>query len=182
MGCTDNDNTSSYIIGESANDSIPAKPVWFVKTNNNFGDQMLQKLCNDEDNKNQNVTFSPYSMNMLLSMITNGASDEPQEEMLKATGMSKYGIDSLNMYNHELSTVIKTYAGAATLEVANAAWIEDGMAVKDSFTNVIKNNYSSDVKNINFHQTEAAQNTINNWCNEKTNGMIKEDITSGYGL
>ena len=67
---------------------------------------MLQKLCKDENNKNQNVTFSPYSMNMLLSMITKGASDGPQEEMLKATGMSKYGIDSLNMYNHELSSVI----------------------------------------------------------------------------
>ena len=173
ISCLDNDDTKNELIIDPPTIPFPPSLYGFVKTNNNFGDQMLQKLCKDENNKNQNVTFSPYSMNMLLSMITNGASDGAQEEMLKATGMSKYGIDSLNMYNHELSTVIKAYAGAATFEAANAAWIQDGMAVKDSFTNAMKSYYSSDVRNINFYQTEAAQNTINEWCNEKTNGMIK---------
>ena len=174
IGCSTNDDKPTIEPPDPPMIGFRPGMYNFVKTNNSFGDKMMLKLCTDVSNKNQNVTFSPYSMNMLMSMIINGASDEPQKEILNVMGMDKYGIDSLNLYNNELSEIIQRYAGAAKLELANAAWIQNGLTVKDSFTNTMKNLYSADVKNIDFSQTEAAQNTINNWCNEKTNGMIKK--------
>ena len=70
ISCLDNDDTKNELIIDPPTIPFPTSLYGFVKTNNNLGDQMLQKLCKDENNKNQNVTFSPYSMNMLLSMIT----------------------------------------------------------------------------------------------------------------
>jgi serine protease inhibitor len=173
MGCSDNDGFNKPTIDWP---TIPFRPGMynFVKTSNLFGDKMMLELCTDENNKNQNVTFSPYSMNILLSMIANGASDDPQKEMLKVMGMEKYGIDSLNIYNKDLLTTIKAYTGTDNLKLANATWIQNGLTVKDSFTNTMKDIYSSDVMDIDFNQTEAAQNTINDWCNDNTNGMIKK--------
>ena len=113
--------------------------------------------------KENNLIISPLSIFQAISLVTNGAIGETQQELLKL-------LDGKEMeeINHLNSEILKKIKENSSLEIANA--IMSKVSPLIGFKNLAKNTYDSEVlplKNVN---------QVNKWCEKKTHGKINKII------
>ena len=113
--------------------------------------------------KENNLIISPLSIFQAISLVTNGAIGETQQELLKL-------LDGKEMeeINHLNSEILKKIKENSSLEIANA--IMSKVSPSIDFKNLAKNTYDSEVlplKNVN---------QVNKWCEKKTHGKINKII------
>jgi len=104
---------------------------------------------------NKNYLISPYSIEVALNLLNEGADGKTSEEIEKAIG--KRNIPMLTSNN---------------VKISNAAFLKNQYKdyFEKTFTDNIKNKYNGDLIYDDF----TSPNKINDWVNEKTNGMIKK--------
>ena len=118
-------------------------------------------------NKGINLTISPLSIFQALSLVTNGAKGETQNELLKL--LDNKNMDEINEINLKILSQVKDIS---SLEIANA--IMSKLSPLKEFTKIAKENYSAEIQPLkNVKQ-------INKWCDNKTHGKIKK-IIDGLG-
>ena len=106
------------------------------------------------NNKNKNVIYSPLSIKYALSMLSDASTDKTRIEIANILG----------------SFEAKKYENNQNLSLANAMFIKDSYKknIKDTYINLIKNNYNAQIIYDSF---ESPKN-INNWVKNKTLGLI----------
>lgn len=117
----------------------------------------------NKKNKGKNLTISPLSIFQALSLTTNGAKDETQNELLKL--LDNKSMEEINMINQNLLSIIKDNS---SLEIANA--IMSKLSPLPKFSNIAKELYLSEIMPLNNVQQ------VNKWCEKKTHGKIKKII------
>lgn len=123
------------------------------KETDSFNIKLIKAL-----NVKKNYLVSPYSIEIALNMLNEGANGNTKEQ-----------IDSL-LPDRKINDVsIKN-----RVNVANAVFIKDKYKkiVKDSFKNKLVKDYNSDV----LYDIFNTPTVINNWVNEQTDGMIKKVV------
>lgn len=136
----------------------------FVETSTNFN---INFIKNVDENREENYLISPYSVEIALSMLKEGASQSTYDEIEKVS--PSRNIPVLNIPNR--------------IQTANALFVKNAYkkTVKTSFTNTLKNKYLSEIIYDDFHSPQV----INDWVNTKTNGMIDhllDDISKDFVL
>ena len=106
-------------------------------------------------NKEENYLISPYSINIALNMLKEGADNNTLNEIEKVLG------------NKNINNV-----SSDNVKVANAMFVKNKYKdnIKNEFYNKIKTNYNGEVLYDEFKTPDV----INNWVNKNTNGMIKK--------
>mgnify|MGYP001271816542 FL=1 len=140
-------------------------------SNNQFGFNLYNQLRNDS----QNIMISPISMAMALHMTYNGADSGTKEAMAKALEVTGIDLDALNQKNKDLLQRLKAADSKVKLEIANSIWLREDMAFDQDFLKRNKDYYSAGAYNLDFGNTGAAD-TINNWVEENTKGLIKDIV------
>ena len=143
------------------------------KTNNNSKEDIvitdtdftLNFIKNVNKNKLENYLVSPYSVEVALNMLKSGANGNTLEELNKVLSKRNLKINNDNV------------------KIANGIFIKDMYknAIKDTFTNNLKTNFNAEILYDEF----TTPNVINNWVNDKTNGMINkilDDISPDFVL
>ena len=118
---------------------------------NEFNINLIKTVNNNNQN---NYLISPYSIEIALSMLRDGAKDNTLKEIENVIG------------NRTISDVIvKDHIG-----VANAAFIKNKYKnyLLDDFKTNLENKYHSEILYDDFKTPKV----INDWVNDKTNGMI----------
>lgn len=138
----------------------------------NNSDRSFTDRLIDQMPKDKNWTISPYSLEMCLAMVANGAKGKTQEELLKALQ-----IHDLEKYNAEVKQLLETYDSynsVMSLETANSIWMNQdqfngkGSFLK-SFSDILNLNYLAEAKEVrNSNSIEE----INSWAADKTHGKI----------
>ena len=134
--------------------------------NNNIMDDDYEKEDNFSINlikeinkqREENYLISPYSIEIALNMLRDGARGNTKDE-----------IDSV-IYNRKINSIIvKNRIG-----VANAAFIRNKYKnyVEKDYYDTLKNSYNAEILYDEFNTPEV----INNWVNDKTSGMIKKVV------
>ena len=115
------------------------------------------KLANK--NEKGNYLISPYSIELALSMLRDGANNNSLEEL-------KNVIPERN---------IKLLSSGKNISVNNGIFINETekSKVKNDYVKSINSKYKAEV---NYVTMNNAVDTINNWVNKNTYGMIKEII------
>ena len=117
------------------------------------------KKAIDVSDKDANVTVSPYSAGVALSMLMQGAEGETKVELDNA-------LNGCIFTNEEIDEgediVVKT---------ANSVWLDDDFAVRNSYVNHLSKEYDALVTSLSFADPETVH-AINNWCSEHTEGLI----------
>ncbi len=152
-------------------DGFPVKPPdeAFIKGQMDFSMDLFQRIAQKERCKN--TLIAPISVSMALAMAANGAEDETLHEMEQVLG--GHSVEDLNAYNLNwrvnLSREQKT-----KLKIANSIWIRDmyGFEAKNDFLAANAKYYNAQVFKSPFDKTGTA--AINNWVNNKTDGMIPQ--------
>lgn len=147
-------------------------PKSFAASVNDFGWRYLATL-----NRDENIFYSPYGLDSLLSIIANGADGETRREILSALGVDD--IDALNdAHKKFLESVEKNYCGDIffvdyNFLLINKKIVERG--INEDFRRVVTDVYKSDIQETDFNLSDAAERKkISDRVSEKTAGTIPD--------
>lgn len=132
-----------------------------------------------KSNPNENMMFSPVSLNYALGMISEGAVDETKSLLGTYLGTENYGefaenyLKLIDRYNSGESD----YGYTTCLEIADALWVSDEYKLKSDYEDTVRSKYDAVVKNLNFANVSNSVNEINSWANDKTHEMIKQIVS-----
>ena len=136
-----------------------------------FQTQMFKKIHKLENIKSkENILISPLSLYQIISLLSNGANEMTQQEILQTLlideNISSKTLDELNSNNEK---IINDAKNSNKFKIANA--ILTNIELLNSFINIGKK-YDSYITKL-----EGVEQ-INNWCSEHTNGKITKLIDS----
>jgi len=123
-------------------------------------------------NRDENIFYSPYGINAVLSILANGATGDTLKELLNALEVDN--LENLNDGHKNFSAfVAKNYDNFAE---ANLLLIDKkiiGRGLDKNFKRVVNDVYKSDVREANFSgDVEGEKQKISRWGSEKTKNFI----------
>lgn len=119
------------------------------------------KNVNAETPKAENVTVSPYSAAVALSMVAEGAAGQTRAEFDDALGGLLYKAEELGGND---TVIVKS---------ANSVWIDNNFSPRNRYVSLLAKDFNAFLDVADFADP-ATVHEINNWCSENTNGKIKE--------
>ena len=132
-----------------------------------FAFELFGKLPTD-----RNTVFSPFSIKTALAIAANGADEEAKAEITKTLSIDD--LDAFNEYSRALITAYR-HNFRAEMRVADSLWLNTDRAENADFAQNYAENmmkyYFAPVKKVS--QADA-EDKINAWCAENTNGKITE--------
>lgn len=142
----------------------------FIQANNGFALDLFKRVTAKVDGKS--TLISPLSVTVDFGMVNNGAVGDTRDEINRVLGYQEGTVDGLNAFCQSMLVQSGKVDPSTTLNIANAAVInKKWVPLKDSFTKTIQSNYDAEVIYKVFGQDDV-MGLINDWCKEKTNGMI----------
>ena len=147
-----------------------------VEGGNQFALQLYSHLAESDGN----LFFSPSSISLAMAMTHAGAAGKTEQQMAKTLHFD-LPKPELNEGMQKLLSVWNSQAVDAgyRLAIANRLWAAKGYEFLPQFLNVTRADYGAELARLDFHQVEAARNTINRWVEEKTAGKIRDLIPPG---
>ena len=145
----------------------------FAAQSNDFANNLLATLAAKPETANGNIVVSPISMQYLLSMVANTASEEAQAELFQAMGMTGYTLSQVNQYSKELLGRLQQDDRYVKVALANSIWAADGISFSPNFEATIKDYYNGCLTYHDFaSKSSEVQGLINKWAQEHTQGMV----------
>ena len=150
------------------------EPDPFTKAVTDTSVSMLKYLSANENDKTRNILISPDSILTAMAMTENGAENNTLLEMETA-----FGGMHVDEFSQKLSDLNKhlTESKFVSYHIANSIWYkdnEDDIKVKESFIQKNKDLFDAEICREPF--TPETVEKINNWVDQKTEGMIKKII------
>lgn len=165
---------AEIMLTEDSMDSILKENSELMqKVMQDFAFHVWAKLDADES-----YVFSPLSVQMLFTMLLNGAEGETAQEMVKALDLDTAALDMKgynNIYHHLMENMPKLDSGVK-LNIANAMVVNKKYPLKKEFVNEAKAYYKAMVENMDFTRSDNVVAKINGWCDKNTNGLIPQII------
>lgn len=151
------------------------------------------------ENENSNVIFSPYSLDMCLALIMNGAEGNSLSQIEEFTNTSKHEMNNkakeqIKYYNNfsklfllqqkelnkDKSKITDSYeeydSNPSAVLVANSIWGNSRLfKFKKEYKKIVKNKLDAQSKTLDFNSSDAIK-IVNNWCKKKTFGLIESII------
>lgn len=144
-----------------------------IPQDNAFAFDLFKKI--NEDETNDNVFISPISISIALGMTLNGADGETKRQMENVLHLAGLSSLEINEYYRFMLTSLINIDPNTTLNFANSIWYKLGFPIHPDFKQTNIDYFNAEVTEIDFAKPEALS-TINNWCSDKTNGLIKEPL------
>ncbi|MDM8533860.1 serpin family protein [Clostridiaceae bacterium HSG29] len=180
-GCTTNTNNE---IKSDANFNVTKATRNYneniIKPINKTGYDVLSYLNNENNDKN--ILFSPLSLTTALSMLENGAKEVTQKEILNFLNLKNdEGVNKTynQLINHfyEISDNENVENRKTTfINMANSFWFKNyNLKIRKDYIDEIKSSYDGDIYAVDF-SNENTKDTMNEWIENKTNGLLKNTI------
>lgn len=154
--------------------NLTANQSSLISSGNTFAFDLFRKVAAGA-NSSENLIISPFSISVALSMTLNGANGSTRDaitETLRSNGLSP---EIVNNSYKDLSQALLNVDKRVLLTIANSVWTENKFPVKKQFSNILAEYYSADAKSFNI-EDPAVPAEINNWIENKTNGLIKNMV------
>lgn len=125
-----------------------------------------------------NMVVSPSSLAVLLAMLEPGAAGATQTGIAAALGSGTLSAAQQALGWRRLSARLSDEAGAKAgkvkLQVANRAWLQDGLDVLASYTDLLSTDFGAGVGHQDIAgDPSGAAAAIDNWVSAHTGGHIK---------
>ena len=144
-----------------------------VEGNNKFAFKLFREL---KSGTGKILFYSPFSISTALAMTYSGARGETALQMSRIMNFQqneKFHAD----YKHLLDRLNRGTEGKIKLNIANGLWAQKNFKFLDSYFDLVKSNYKSELKNVDFTddmEKEKTRKEINAWVEHQTNNKIKD--------
>jgi len=122
-----------------------------------------------------NVVYSPYSIDIALTMADAGAGGQTASQIagvLQARSAGAAVADTAALRT-SLGSAVGSGAGAPTLDIANALWTQSGLALQAPFVATLSGGFAAPPQSTDFAGAPAAAlKAINAWVSSHTNALI----------
>jgi serpin B len=123
----------------------------------------------------ENICVSPFSMSMALGVLRNGAEGKTKQEMQEVLGMKDFSDGEINAYYKKLVEGLLATDPTLELAIANSVWYDKNCyTVKSDFEDLSRTWFDMQITGLNYSPMDEAVKTVNKWCEDNTNGLIKE--------
>lgn len=128
-----------------------------------------------------NIVFSPLSLQVVLSIIASGSEGPTQQELFNF--LQSKSTDHLNYFASQLVSVILSDAapaGGPLLSFVDGVWVDQTLSLQPSFQQIVATDFKAALSSVDF-QNKAVEvtNEVNSWADKETNGLIKELLPLG---
>lgn len=179
----------SVCLTTSAQQSEQDELPWYVFNYQKVAITLFNEILKDQTD---NVCFSPFSAQIALSMLQNGAIGDTQElmqQVLGTQGITQQGINEYNwqtihmltqrpQFTYDENSWVSKEDQQATFdtfwpicEIANSVWYRPDVQLCDPFEQAMKDYYEAGIGPVAF-DTQEGIDIVNGWVNEKTHGLI----------
>jgi serpin B len=156
-----------------------------VAGNSAFAFDLYGRLVDEQGD--DNLFYSPYSISLALAMTHAGARGTTEEQMadtLHYTLPQDRLHPAFNALDQALASRGEDAEGKDAegfrLNIANAIWGQKDYTFQDAFLDTLAQNYGAGLRVLDFASApEKARGTINAWVSERTEGKIEELIPEG---
>lgn len=121
----------------------------------------------------ESYVVSPLSADVLLSMVANTSSGSLGTEIKNALGCEKLTV--LNEVASKYSVALPDYDETVSLGLCNEVWYKNSYTAEEAFSKNLQYYYGAEVVPHVFDSSLVT--TVNDWCSNKTNGLVKEVIS-----
>lgn len=151
-----------------------------------FSLNLLKDLMGSNDSGNELV--SPSSLATALSMLELGAAGSTEQAIAATLGSAGLTAGEQASAWHALAGVLEAQtsqgdtdiAHVPELDVANAVWIQQGLAVRPEFLRSLASQFRTGLWQVDFHNDLAAATAaINRWASNNTKGLIPQLFSPG---
>lgn len=167
FACTS--NVDPIVMADAEPILLKANQQKRVAQDNAFAFELLKQT--NKANDKVNIMVSPLSVSIALGMTRNGAVSETLEGIEKALFLSGLTDDEINEYYQIMQQSLPKVDPLTQLNIANSIWYREGFEVKSDFLNINKKYFDATVRQLDFSKP-GAKDSINNWCAQKTDGLI----------
>lgn len=154
-------------------------PQGIVDGNNKFAFNLYHQV--QDRTTGTNLFYSPFSISTALAMVFAGARTETASQ-ISATMNFPQNKNFHSDYKLLLNGLNEGTVGKIRLNIANGLWAQKDYKFLDSYFDIVKSNYRSELKNVDFAdaiETEKIRKDINGWVEQKTNDKIKDILSQG---
>ena len=141
--------------------------------NNRFAFSLYNKLRLGDTG---NLFYSPFSISTALAMTYAGARGETALQMSKTLNFPTGG-NFHREYRNMLQKICSGKVNSITLDIANGLWAQKDFTFLDSYFDLVKTNFGSELRNVDFKdpgEREATRHEINTWVEKITREKIKD--------
>ncbi|KAK9874821.1 hypothetical protein WA026_005629 [Henosepilachna vigintioctopunctata] len=121
---------------------------------------------------NNNVVYSPYSLQTILAEMAVGARGDTANQIKKALKLNfedQVIRDAFRDLTKNLSNI-----NHIKVNSASRAYLADGLEIEPNFIKIAEEDFNSGIENIDFNKGKEAARKINSWVEKETHGKIKE--------
>lgn len=149
--------------------ATPAPAETVVAGHSTFAIDLYRHLGQSEEN----LLFSPLSISLALAMTHGGARGDTARQMAAVLHFAP-DPKTLHQGNKVLHDLLVADEDAG-LQLANSLWPDRHLKLRDSFLNLMRSNYGSEIQALDFQgDPQGARQTINSWVEHNTGGLIPE--------
>ena len=141
-----------------------------ITSSNAFSFELYKQL----NKENENLFFSPISIELSMRMLYEGAKSKTKSEFEKTFGISSAS-NNADEIKSKIDLMTQTNS-SNRLNIANALWIDKKFTVNDNYKGIVSSKYNAELFPMNFSNPENSSNAINNWAAQKTNNLIQRII------
>jgi serpin B len=148
-------------------------PRGIVEGNNKFAFRLFADLKSGND---KNLFCSPFSISTALAMVYAGARNETALQMSQVMNFQQ-GNQFHAEYKSLLDRLSNGTEGQIRLNIANGLWVQKDFRFLDTYLDIVRSDYGSELKNVDFTnvgEREKTRKEINAWVERKTNDKIKD--------
>jgi serine protease inhibitor len=169
---------------KTTDEKLPDSPVPIILTTdqislisseNTFAFDIFKKVL-ESSGESENIIISPLSISCALSMTLNGANGDTRDAMLEALRVNGLTPEIINNSYKALSEALLSVDKRVLISIANSVWSEKNFVVKTPFKDILTGYYDAESKSFDITDPLAYQ-AVNNWIDDKTNGLIKNMLS-----
>jgi serine protease inhibitor len=151
---------------------LSSTEVELIEADNSFGLKLFKEI--NAEQTDSNVFISPLSISMALGMTYNGAAGSTEEAMRTTLEFGDLSRVEINESYKSLIELLKGIDSDVEFSIANSIWYKYDRPFKQDFFERCRDYFDARVSGLDFSQSEAVMDAINNWVEENTNGRIKD--------
>lgn len=145
-----------------------------------FSLRVTESYNNHFDDGIKNSCVSPFSIFMLLSMLSECSSGESKEEIISALNINEDDLNEFTkiLYKTFTKNIFDANGKASLIErVSNSIWIDESITVNDTCLNNLSNYYYVDTFHTSFSKNNKRANSdFSKYVNDETNGFLNKEF------
>ncbi|XP_012263958.2 uncharacterized protein LOC105690599 [Athalia rosae] len=171
-------------FGEDTSGSPPAAPTFAAPSQavevddrfNFFDIELLQSLTEDSVD---NIIISPASVKAALTALIEGTGGRTRTEILSLLRLPSDPTSLRSAAKRSLASFKATREAGVELNLATCLWTGNDIGINQRYSELLRQNYDSDIQTVNFADAPSSANLINEWVRKQTRGNIQSIVDPG---